>query len=508
MIRRRQARPMTALVLACLLALAMPAASFAAANDVTANSTDRFYFTATHDGWIGEYLNYGGDYILVEIGRSSASDKSVTVDYTTIDGTAKAGVDYEHTSGTLTFGPREYMKELRIPVYNVQPGVYEPGYKTATIQLSNPTGGSSIPANPSANLRVYDPEASLSFSRAAESVTEGEFIEVSAAYKRVTQFEARIEVVGGTAEEGTDFLIRNDKLTMGALNDDYEDSEYRYPSLYIIDDEEVEGEETIELAWVSDDPSVIIQDPKILTITIQDNDTNSPAVFQFNNIDYQGIENSGHVTVTVIRSTGNQGAASVSYTTVGGSAAAGSDFTSTSGTLQFGPYEYQKTILIPITDDSVPEYAEQFNMQLSVPTGGNAVLGSPSTATVTILDDDPQPEIPAGQKIQFLRDAYFISESIGAITVTVERSGGSSGMVSVDYCTCSVTAKSGKDFTSKTGTLVFQEGETRKTITIPVLNDTQHEPDELFRIKLQNVQGSAVLGDKRLTSITIEDDDQ
>jgi hypothetical protein len=66
-----------------------------------------------------------------------------------------------------------------------------------------------------------------------------------------------------------------------------------------------------------------------------------------------------------------------------GTASAGSDYTSTSGTLTFNQGETSKTISIPIVNDGVFEADETVNITLSSPTGG-ATLGTPATATLTI----------------------------------------------------------------------------------------------------------------------------
>jgi Calx-beta domain len=72
----------------------------------------------------------------------------------------------------------------------------------------------------------------------------------------------------------------------------------------------------------------------------------------------------------------------VSYQTADGSALAASDYTAASGTLTFGPGETQKTVSVPITNDTNPESNETFTVMLtSVDT--NSV-----SATATILDDD------------------------------------------------------------------------------------------------------------------------
>ena len=75
------------------------------------------------------------------------------------------------------------------------------------------------------------------------------------------------------------------------------------------------------------------------------------------------------------------------YATTPGSATSPSDFTSTSGTLNFADGQDGASFNVPITDDNIAELAESFTVNLSNPTGGVS-LGAQSSATVTIYDND------------------------------------------------------------------------------------------------------------------------
>ncbi len=95
------------------------------------------------------------------------------------------------------------------------------------------------------------------------------------------------------------------------------------------------------------------------------------------------------VTIPVTRTGDSSTTATVNYTTANGTAAAGlnNDYLATSGTLTFAPGETTKNIVVSIVNNANPEPTETFTVILSSPTGG-ASLGTPSTFTVTILDND------------------------------------------------------------------------------------------------------------------------
>ncbi|HKU74603.1 MAG TPA: carboxypeptidase regulatory-like domain-containing protein, partial [Pyrinomonadaceae bacterium] len=101
------------------------------------------------------------------------------------------------------------------------------------------------------------------------------------------------------------------------------------------------------------------------------------------------VEGTPNLIVTVVRG-GNAtgvGPITVQYTTADGTATAGLDYSGTTGTLNFADGIFSQTITIPIVDDQNREGTEQFSISLSNPTG-EVDLGTLSTATLTIVDND------------------------------------------------------------------------------------------------------------------------
>jgi hypothetical protein len=113
----------------------------------------------------------------------------------------------------------------------------------------------------------------------------------------------------------------------------------------------------------------------------------SPGVLSLNAGTASIKENAGLVSLSVTRTAGTTGPASVTYATADGSALAGADYTTTTGQLTWSNGEGgSKTITVAIHNDQVREGSESFTVILSNPSG--ATLGSPSNATVTINDDE------------------------------------------------------------------------------------------------------------------------
>ena len=105
-----------------------------------------------------------------------------------------------------------------------------------------------------------------------------------------------------------------------------------------------------------------------------------------------------------------------------------------------------------------------------------------------------------------LSPTYTVSEGAGTLTVTVERTGGSDGAATVKIATAPGSAKPGKDFTTRNGTLSWANGDQApKTFQVPIKNDTAPEPNETFAVKLSKATGAA-MGTSTAT-VTIQDDD-
>lgn len=82
--------------------------------------------------------------------------------------------------------------------------------------------------------------------------------------------------------------------------------------------------------------------------------------------------------------------------------------------------------------------------------------------------------------MHFSVNSIKVHEDLGLLNVTVLRQGGSTGPLMVDFATVEGTAFAGEDYTSTSGTLSFSDGETSKTLQVPILADAPNDPDETF----------------------------
>ncbi|MCJ8747626.1 hypothetical protein PDJAM_G00155760 [Pangasius djambal] len=227
---------------------------------------------------------------------------------------------------------------------------------------------------------------------------------------------------------------------------------------------------------------------------VSENDLSSKIFFDPGS--YQCLENCGSVALNVVRRGGDlTSTVSVNYRTEDGTANAGSDYRFTEGVIVFKPGETEKEIRVEIIDDDIFEEDEHFLVHLSnvrVLSEGTihedsmsnhvdslAGLGLPSTAMVTIFDDDH-----AGI-FMFEEPVMHVSESIGVMEVKVARMSGARGVVVVPYKTIAGTAKGGgEDFEDTYGVLEFQNDEISKSVQINIIDDEEYEKNKNFFMEI------------------------
>ncbi len=279
------------------------------------------------------------------------------------------------------------------------------------------------------------------------------------------------------------------------------DSSDKSIDITIIDDTDYEGDETIELelgnmATVYGGANLGMTKA---TVTIVENDV--PGKIQFSSSAYRVDENTGYVQIFVERIDGSS-PVSIDYTTSDGTASAGTDYTTASGTLNFASGTDSKYFFVYVTNNGVVDGDRTVNLTLSNPQGG-LTLGDPIQAVLTIVDDD----VNRGT-ISFDQERYTISEDVGQLILTLNRTNGSVGNVSVNVSLQNGSALHGSDFSGRRNfTLTFADGEESASVTIPIMDDDAVESTEIFTIEIDDPQGGATLGTITRAEVVITDND-
>jgi uncharacterized repeat protein (TIGR01451 family) len=149
-------------------------------------------------------------------------------------------------------------------------------------------------------------------------------------------------------------------------------------------------------------------DPAGLSTTTSVTVEESAGVLQFSSGQYAVAETAGTAVLTVNRTDGSLGPVTVNYQTLAVNATPGVDFVPTAGTLSFGSGQTSAVIQVPVLADSWDNHDEYVNVVLQSP-GGGAILGSPVTASLRIIDVDPNVTPPVVSLVSLSGSAKSIS---------------------------------------------------------------------------------------------------
>ncbi|HEY9649221.1 MAG TPA: Calx-beta domain-containing protein, partial [Coleofasciculaceae cyanobacterium] len=161
--------------------------------------------------------NAGSTLAAVTVQLSQASDKPITVNYGTANGTATAGSDYTATSGTLTFAPGETTKTINVPILG---DTTVEANETFNINLSNATNATIADAQGVGTIRNDDtaqvlPQLSINDISFAEgnSVTTNRVFTVSLSAASTQSISVNYATANGTATAGSDYTAASGILT-------------------------------------------------------------------------------------------------------------------------------------------------------------------------------------------------------------------------------------------------------------------------------------------------------
>lgn len=168
---------------------------------------------------------------------------------------------------------------------------------------------------------------------------------------------------------------------------------------------------------VRSDPFQALKTQRFWTVTVS---AGAPPSMQFSATNYDVGEGGSSAIITVNRTGDTSGTSTVDFASSNDTASQLRDYEVASGTLTFAAGQTSLTFRVLIVDDVFPEGSETVNLVLSNPTNGS--LTAPSTATVTIVDNDS-----AGTTSPVARQ--FVANLTGAAEVPANASTATGGAI-------------------------------------------------------------------------------
>ncbi|MDB6031447.1 MAG: N-acetylmuramoyl-L-alanine amidase, partial [Verrucomicrobiales bacterium] len=420
---------------------------------------------------------------------SAPSERTVTVNFATMNGTATAGFDFVPTNGVLTFLPGVVNQTVPVAIFSDKLNEVN---ETFSLVLSKSVNAIIRDAQGICTIMDNDPAPSITIGDA--TVTEGTggftsaFFNVSLSAPSGRPISVRYATANGSALAGRDYVAVAGALTFapGVTSTNIRVS--------ITGDTLSESNETFVVNLAAPVNANIARAQGVGTII--DND---PVVSLSIN-DVTVTEGNGafvYATFTVRLSALSGQTVLVDYVTSDGTAQAGKDYIFTNGTVAFPPGTVARTITVPVVGDALSESNEFFFVNLLNPVNAHM---SDSQGKATIRDTDPAPSLS-------INDVSVVEGDDGSAQAvfSVRLSARSSKPVTVSYATANGTALASLDYNATNGVVTFQPGETNQTISIMVLGDTLNEANETFFVNL-NQAVNATIADGQGMGTILDDD--
>jgi hypothetical protein len=414
---------------------------------------------------------------------------AVSVNYSTADGTAKAGSDYLASAGTLVFAAGETSKTITVQVKGDRIDELDESFFVNLTDATNATISDSQGVG-----IITDNDAPPNITIGDRTLVEGNDGTVSMVFTVTLDSASELPVsvnyatADGTAKAGSDYIASAGTLVFAA------GETTKTITVQVKGDRIDELDENFFVNLTGATNGAIADSQAVGIIT--DNDV-PPNIAIGDRTIVEGNDGTLNMVFTVTLDSASELPVSVNYSTADGTAKAGSDYLAAAGTLTFAAGETTKTITVQVKGDRIDELDENFFVNLTGATNG-AIADAQAVGTIT--DNDVPPQITIG-------DRTLVEGNDGTLSMvfTVTLDSASELPVSVNYSTADGTAQAGSDYVAAAGTITFAAGETSKTITVQVKGDRIDELDENFFVNLTGATNGAIADSQAVGIITDND---
>ena len=319
--------------------------------------------------------------VCVKVQLSQVPRRRTTVEYTTLDGTAKAPGDYASKVGTLVFAAGG--ARTKSVCVTVKGDLLDEADETFRLKIRNPFRATITDAVGVVTVSDNDPLPTVTVADAngaegnSGATTMTFPVSLSAPSGRRVSMAYAIDPGSPPAALNTDYTVSPES---GALVFPA-GVQTKNLTLQVLGDSADEADERVDVTLLSPVNATITDGTGVGTIR----DDDGPAISINNVSKNEGWQPGNPFTFTVSLSAPSPQTVGAHYATANGSAVAGSDFTPVSGTLWFSPGQTSRTVTVPVSGDFLVESSEWFAVNLGSPVNGRI---SDSQGTGTIVNDD------------------------------------------------------------------------------------------------------------------------
>jgi len=415
----------------------------------------------------------------------NAQGSASQIDYATRDVTTQSGIDYYPTSGTARFAAGQTEVVVTVPIRG--DNIAEPD-ETFELVLSNPSN-MRVASDRATGTIINDDLPGITLSDTTAREAPGGSVATFTATLSTpwpSPVSAAFSTMEGTAG-ASDFTPVAGRVTFapGQVTQTI--------TVPILDDLVVEPEEQFTLQ-LSDAQGAVIDDGEAIC-RVQDDDSSGLSISDAQELEGNGLgDATRYLRFDITLDSPATAGSSVAFSTVDGTATAGTDYDGASGTISFVAGQLTAQVQVSIRGDLQVEDNETLQLVLSSPNGVR--LGRSSAVGTIVNDDVPSLSISDGSA----REA----DGGSAASFTVSLSSPWPTPISVAFSTAEGTATSA-DFTPSSGVLVFAPGQTSQVISVPIVNDALFEDDETFTVHLSDPNGARIEDGEGVGTIVSDD---
>ncbi|MGO9246959.1 MAG: Calx-beta domain-containing protein [Verrucomicrobiia bacterium] len=231
----------------------------------------------------------------------------------------------------------------------------------------------------------------------------------------------------------------------------------------------------------------------------------------FSQSTYTVYSDQSNAPIAIIFTGSTDDTADVEFNTSNETATAGVNYVGVSTNLDFTPVILTNsdiittntvttnTVIITIQGGGAPQSTQTVNLALSTPSG-EAVLGSPSTAVLDIINTNE------GQQVGFAQATFTADDTDAEAFVTLVLTGGTNGIITVNFNTSDGSAKAGTNYTATSTNVTFSDGMLTNTVDIPLLPPPSSvcPSNQTVNLALSSPTGGATLGSLSNAILTIQ----
>ncbi len=443
-----------------------------------------------------------GDDVTVTVTLSEDPERTVTIPITATNESGATSADYSGVPANVTFDSGDTEKTFS---FTATDDTVDDDGESVKLGFGTLPAGVAAGTNGETTVSITDddvPEVEVRFAKASDSIEEAITTSIAVFLSADPERTVVVPIVvthrdGATADDYSGMpanVVFQPGQTVTHFN------------IKIIDDNVVEGTETLEFTFGTLPDRVTEGTPNKLTLTITDP---FPRTVSFGSATYSVEESDDpgtpgkderEVEITVNLDHSAEHTFTIPITATHESGATSADYSGVPANVTFNDGDTETTFTFTATDDTLDDDGESVKLGFgTLPTWMSE--GTINETTVSITDDDD-----LQVSVSFESATYTVAEG-DSVTVKVTLSEDPAQTVTIPITATNESGASDGDYSGVPANVTFNSGDTEKTFTFTATDDTVDDDDESVKLGFGTLPDGVTEGTTAEAVVSITDDD-